>query len=251
MRDHVRAFVETAALAFDLSGPVYEFGAYQVEGQEALADLRQFFPGREYTGCDMRVGPGVDRIEDLSRLTIPSQTVRTIVCVDTLEHVFEARRAVDEMLRVLAPGGVLLLAAPLDFRLHDYPSDYWRLTPACMSRLLEPLEGTLVGWQGPEKHPHTVFGIGVKAPAGRRFARGAQRFLDLYQQWLDESAAAIPWTKKLKQLAVRWFRGKGERQRIEQYHTARFALHLPSSCLASDLVPDGAQFAGSRIDEHF
>ena len=48
------------AETFALSGPVLEIGSYQVAGQEALADLRGLFPDREYTGVDLRPGPGVD-----------------------------------------------------------------------------------------------------------------------------------------------------------------------------------------------
>src|SRR5690242_2333824 len=105
MRDNVRAFVAAAAANFELRGPVYEFGSYIVPGQEAIGDLRSLFPGREYVGCDMREGPGVDRVEDISQLSLPDESAATILCVETLEHVFEVRRAVDEILRVLAPDG--------------------------------------------------------------------------------------------------------------------------------------------------
>src|SRR5688572_27300165 len=155
MRDNVRAFVAAAVEAFKLRGPVYEFGSYQVEGQGSLADLRELFPGQHYVGCDMRAGPGVDRIEDLGRLTLRNECARTVICVDTLEHVFEARRGVEELIRILAPGGVILLSAPFDFRIHGYPDDYWRFTPSAIDRLLAPLEASIVGSQGVESGPHT------------------------------------------------------------------------------------------------
>ena len=227
MRDNVRAFVQIAAESFELAGPVYEFGAYQVEGQEEIADLRPCFPGSRYVGCDMRAGPGVDRIEDLAGLSLPDDTAQTIVCVETLEHVFEARRAMDEMIRVLAPGGVLLISSPFDFRLHDYPSDYWRLTPSCLARLLAPCDATLVGWQGPESFPHTVLAIGCKAPAGARFGRAANRFIDGYQAWLRQAAAEVPWSIRLKNTLRGCVRGKGERRRVSEQHEAGFALSLP------------------------
>jgi SAM-dependent methyltransferase len=219
--------VQTAVQAFPLAGPVYEFGSYLVEEQGSLANLRSLFPGRQYVGCDMRHGPGVDRIEDLEQLTLPDESIQTIVCVDTLEHVFDPPRAVSEMLRVLAPGGVILISVPMDFRVHDYPSDYWRLTPSCVSRLLAPLEASIVGWQGVENYPHTVLGIGCKGPVNADFMAGINRFTDLYQAWLDRAAAAIPWQKKLKQKLVGWTRGKGERRRDREYHQARFAIQMP------------------------
>lgn len=226
MRDHVRAFVKLAAESFAARGPIYEFGSYLVAGQGSRGDLRSFFPGREYVGCDMREGPGVDRIEDLGALNIPDNTARTIVCVDTLEHVFEVRRAAEEMIRVLAPGGLIMIAAPMDFRIHDYPSDYWRITPSCLERLLAPLDATLVGWQGVDSYPHTVFAIGAKHPLGSHFATGAQRFMAAYQAWLREVEEQTSFRRQLKRKLVGWLRSKGERRRAECENQARFVLHL-------------------------
>ena len=248
MRENVRAFVKVAAAAWQLAGPVYEFGAYRVAGQEQAADLRGLFAGGLYFGCDMRPGPGVDRVEDLAKLSLPDGCARTIICVDTLEHVFEARRAVDEMIRVLAPGGMLLVAAPMDFRVHDYPSDYWRLTPSCLARLLEPLDGTVIGWQGVESHPHTVFGVGCKGPVGGGFSRGAGRFVDGFQAWLAGRRATVGWRTKLKNTLAGVVRSKGERRRIRDQHRAQFAVSLPvrsKSDLVSFLPPSKSAAGGS------
>ena len=84
MRGNVRAFVRIAAESFSLRGPIFEFGSFQVDGQEAAADLRPFFPGYDYVGCDLRFGPGVDRVEDLANLTLADNSVPTIICVETL-----------------------------------------------------------------------------------------------------------------------------------------------------------------------
>lgn len=237
MRDNVRAFVESAVTALDLRGPVFEFGALQID-EDPRGDLRGLFPERKYVGCDMRPGPGVDRLEDLGKLTLPDGSVETVLCVDTLEHVFEARKAVDEMIRVLAPGGILLVSVPMEFRVHNYPADYWRFTPACIDRLLAPLAASLVVWQGQDKFPHTVFGLGCKAPAGVRFAQGAQRLIESYQMWLDATRAAQPWSRRAKQWLLAPFRSRGERRRAAEYHQARFLLNLPRQAEQSrrDLV---------------
>lgn len=228
MRTNVRAFVQIAAESFALDGPVYEFGAYLVENQAGRGDLRKFFPGRRFVGCDMREGPGVDRVCDLACLDLPDECAQTVLCLDTLEHVFECRRAVEEMIRILAPGGMLLISAPLDFRIHDYPSDYWRLTPSCLARLLAPLDATLVGSQGVESYPHAVFGIACKTPVSSRFARGANRFFESFQNWLTEENQRRTWQTRLKQWTIGRLRSKGERRRLMHFHQARFALHMPA-----------------------
>jgi hypothetical protein len=69
MRPHLREFLELCARTLVCPEPIVEIGAFQVAGQEAIADLRPLFPGRHYIGCDMRRGPGVDRIEDVHALS--------------------------------------------------------------------------------------------------------------------------------------------------------------------------------------
>jgi hypothetical protein len=136
---------------------------------------------------------------------------------------------VDELIRILAPGGVLLVTAPMDFRIHDYPSDYWRLTPSCLTRLFAPLEASIIGWQGLESQPHTVFGIGCKTPVRSRFARGANLFVANFQAWLAQAAAAVDWRRKVKQAVAGPVRSKKERRRWRDFHTARFVFNLPSA----------------------
>ena len=41
-------------------------GSFRLFG---FAALRSLFPGKAYVGCDMRPGPGVDRVEDVSAMT--------------------------------------------------------------------------------------------------------------------------------------------------------------------------------------
>jgi SAM-dependent methyltransferase len=222
MRDNNRALVASAAEAFDLGGPVYEFGSFIVPGQEAIGDLRPLFPGSDYVGCDMRAGPGVDRVEDLAELTLPDESAQTILCIETLEHVFEVRRAIDEMLRVLAPGGTIVITTPFHFHLHGYPDDYWRLTPSCLQRLLTPLDATIIGSQGDEKLPHTVFAVGCKGPVPVDFAARADRFTQAFQLWLQQAEAAEPRVQKFKRRIVNFVRSKGERRRQREFYRARF-----------------------------
>ena len=87
MRDHNKAFCRLVAETFDCPGPVFEFGSYQVEGQEGYANLRELFPGKTYVGCDMRPGPGVDRVEDVTAISLPDSSAGTVLCIETFEHV--------------------------------------------------------------------------------------------------------------------------------------------------------------------
>lgn len=50
----VKEFVKIVAETMPITEPFFEFGSLQVAGQEDFADLRPFFPNREYVGCDIR-----------------------------------------------------------------------------------------------------------------------------------------------------------------------------------------------------
>jgi SAM-dependent methyltransferase len=175
MRKSIKDYIRLLAETLPAAEPVYEFGALQVEGQEGFADLRPFFPGKTYVGCDMRPGPGVDRVLNLHDIDLPADTAGTMICCDTLEHVEYPHRAVEEMFRVLRPGGFLAITSTMDFHIHDHPHDYWRFTPDAFRSLLRPCSQIQVDVAGRDIFPHTVVGIGVK---------GASLPLDAYQREL-------------------------------------------------------------------
>ena len=87
MRENIRVCVQAVAETLTIPQPVVEIGALQVEGQLYSADLRPLFADSDYTGCDIRPGPGVDRIEDVHQLSFAPDTVGTVLMLETLEHV--------------------------------------------------------------------------------------------------------------------------------------------------------------------
>jgi SAM-dependent methyltransferase len=224
MRDHNKAFCRLVAETFDCPGPIVEFGAYQVEGQEGYANLRGLFPGRDYMGCDMRPGPGVDRVEDVTAIRLPDGSAGTVLCIETFEHVFEVRRAFDEVFRILAPGGVFVITSPLNFRIHGYPDDYWRMTPSCLRRMLEPYGARVSGFQGYAAFPHTVMGLGIKAPIPVDFHAKASRLVSAYVAWARRTESALPVADKVRRLASRIYRSKGERRQVADYYAAAFRV---------------------------
>ncbi|GAX91986.1 methyltransferase domain-containing protein [Effusibacillus lacus] len=179
MQSIVKQFLEIAIKHFAVPEPIYEIGSYQVAGQEGYADLRPYFPGKKYVGCDMRMGPGVDQIEDVESLSLASGSVGSLITVDTLEHVKNPFNAIREIYRVLQDGGILLLAVPFNFQIHDYPSDYWRYTPSCVDMLLENFSFCTVLW---EKHPLEVDPAEVYAVA----VKNSEPPLANIQSFIDE-----------------------------------------------------------------
>lgn len=142
--------------------PIYEIGSYRVEGQEEFADLRSFFPGKVYVGCDMREGLGVDQVEDVHCLKTKSNSIGTVLIFDTLEHVEDVHRALREIHRVLKPGGMVIMSSVMKFPIHDYPSDYWRFTPKAFELLLKSFSVYEVEFDGDPQFPEGVYGFGIK-----------------------------------------------------------------------------------------
>ncbi|MCK9598493.1 MAG: class I SAM-dependent methyltransferase [Sphaerochaeta sp.] len=181
MRRQVRNLVEQLAQAVDLPGPVYEIGSFQVPGQESIADLRSLFPGRRYVGVDMRAGRGVDVVADIEAARFDEQA-GTILCLDTLEHVRRPERACRQMARLLAPHGLALCVTVMRFPIHEYPEDYWRVTPAGLRQWLEVFPWAVTWGAGDANHPHTVVGL-----AGGNGGMPSLRACEIISAWSRDS----------------------------------------------------------------
>jgi SAM-dependent methyltransferase len=146
----------------ELPDPIVEFGSMQVEADQD-GDLRPLFAGREFTGTDMREGPGVDRVEDLRSLSFGDGEIGTAICLDTLEHCEDPPAACRELHRVVAPGGVCVIASVMAFGIHAYPNDYFRFTPEGFRSLLGGFDDVWVAGIGDRVLPVHVVGVGAKA----------------------------------------------------------------------------------------
>lgn len=178
MRRTIKSFAEIAARTLPIGEPIFEFGALQVPGQEDFADLRPLFPGKKYFGADMREGLGVDRVLNLHAIELESDSVGTILSLDTLEHVEYPHKAVAEIHRVLEPNGIAIVSSVMDFPIHDFPYDYWRFTPEAFRSLLKPFAHSFVGFAGRSTFPHTVVGVGFKG-----VQPDMAEFLRQYEVW--------------------------------------------------------------------
>src|SRR5262245_38667302 len=96
------------------------------------------FPRR--VALDIQCGVGVQVIGDAQALGIRDATFDIVLCTEVLEHIPYPQRAIDEMYRVLVPGGQLLLTTRFLFPIHDAPHDYFRFTKYGLRHLLRRFE---------------------------------------------------------------------------------------------------------------
>jgi SAM-dependent methyltransferase len=246
-----RALTET----FVCPGPILEIGSYQVPGQESIGDLRALFPGQKYVGLDMRPGPGVDCVADVEKLPQTDASVGTIIALNTFEHVRHFWRGFEEIHRVLKPDGVLLVSSPFFFRIHNYPEDYWRFTPAAFEVVLEEYSNKIIGWHGPKQRPANVWAF-----AGREhYPRVTAEQFANYQRLLGVYARepATSWTRSWRYRMARLLCGRGpfapylDRNRLEsicldkRVESFRIAAPPTSAAAAARVFPSPL-YSGER-----
>ena len=54
------------------------------------------------------------------------------------------------------------MSSLMNFPIHDYPSDYWRFTPAAFEVLLKKFEKHEVEFDGNPAFPEGIYGFGIK-----------------------------------------------------------------------------------------
>lgn len=86
-------------------------------------------------------------------LPLASGAFDMVVSINTLEHVYELDMTLDELLRVVRPGGRLVFAVPFLYRVHASPDDFNRPTASWWRETLsrkgiEALEITPLVWDG-------------------------------------------------------------------------------------------------------
>jgi len=99
--------------------------------------------GWKYTGLDIQAGPNVDVVaEDPFHYPFDNNTFDIVISGATMEHVTAIWRWIPELVRILKPGGLLVVVAPHTYHEHRYPFDCWRIMPDGMRYLFE-LNGQL------------------------------------------------------------------------------------------------------------
>lgn len=158
---------------------------------------RQVFDAQNYIRADYVASPGVTiRIDEAGRLPLPDGSCDAVLSTQVLEHVFSPREYLIQALRVLRPGGKLILTTHGIWEDHGCPYDFWRWTAEGLRRELD-----LVGFQVESVNKLTT---GSRAAlfmlktnplrssrrnlAGillRLFSRLARRFSKQIDQWSD------------------------------------------------------------------
>lgn len=103
------SLVREAMPSYFTAQKVLEVGSLDINGS-----VRQFFEGCDYTGLDVGPGPGVDIVSPGEAYDAPDATFDVVISAECMEHNPQWRQTTLNMMRLLRPGGLLVLscAAP-------------------------------------------------------------------------------------------------------------------------------------------
>ena len=96
---------------------------------------RHLFPS--VTTVDVVEDNSPDICCDISKkIPIDDNSVKYVLAMNVLEHIYNHRSAIKEIYRVLEPNGILWGFVPFMINIHGDPNDYYRYTPEALKRLL-------------------------------------------------------------------------------------------------------------------
>jgi SAM-dependent methyltransferase len=103
---------------------------------------RSLFAVNDYVGLDIdnetsRQRGVADHLYDGKVFPFASDSFDSVLCNQVLEHVFNPDEFIGEIVRVLKPGGKLLLTVPFVWDEHEQPNDYARYSSFGLRALLE------------------------------------------------------------------------------------------------------------------
>jgi adenylylsulfate kinase-like enzyme len=148
MHESVLAFVHEKIRPEDILGKdVLEVGSSEMFGGGARSFVTSLKPA-SYVGVDVEAGRSVDvvgKAEDLVSI-FGEKRFDFVLSTEMLEHAIDWKGAVDNMKRVLRPGGILFLTARgPGFMYHAFPHDIWRFSADDFRRIFGDLSIDYVG----------------------------------------------------------------------------------------------------------
>lgn len=155
MREAVVNYVKWAIENFPFEEPILDTCA----GWEPNY-YQPLFPGKKYIKQDIQDfdPPCIDIVCDICDMKpIPDESIGLVLNLESLEHISNPQKAIDEIYRVLKPEGLLILTTVMHFKIHRAPKDYWRFTPDGLELLLSKFKILDCTLEGDHKRPKGIW----------------------------------------------------------------------------------------------
>jgi SAM-dependent methyltransferase len=132
---------------------IFDIGSKETKGTYAFGS-----PPRDakVVCVDIEDRPGVDLVADAHDLhMVANESVDCVTTVSVLEHVRNPRKVMQEIYRILKPGGIVYISVPFIFPFHADPYDFYRFSHKGVLILCEQFECIDSGFnRGPASTMH-------------------------------------------------------------------------------------------------
>lgn len=135
IRENIKKLMADTSQRFDKSGKQLLDIAPQIH-----AGAQEYFKQVTIKTLDIDPQSGANFIADLctnNEAVIPSASFDIVVCTEVLEHTIQPFNAVNEIERMLKPGGIVIVSTPCNFRIHGPLPDCWRFTEHGLKQLFK------------------------------------------------------------------------------------------------------------------
>jgi SAM-dependent methyltransferase len=122
----------------------------------------------------------------------------TVLLADVLEHIAKPWTLMEEVERVLSPGGKAIVMVPFLYGLHEQPHDYYRYTEFAVRRLCEDASMELIEVEAYGGLPDVLIDLMSKGLAAHSTLNNAFLF---GARWLANTRPVERWRTKTRQ----WF----------------------------------------------
>jgi SAM-dependent methyltransferase len=133
-REYLHEFARQAASSIPQGATVLDAGAGKSPYQSLFANA--IYESADFCQVDQKTYGDITYVCDLTHIPVPDNKYDLVLLTQVLEHVPEPRLVLQELHRILKPGGALWLSAPLFFEEHEVPFDFYRYTQYGLRHLI-------------------------------------------------------------------------------------------------------------------
>lgn len=184
----------------EMCGTVIDLGGKRTNKRGGFIPLEHQSKNWWYINIDKDTYPNI--FGDVTVIPLVSSSCDCILCTEVIEHLTHPTKCVDEMYRILMPGGKAFVSVPFLFPIHADPYDYQRYTGDGLLQLFNKFSsieilpmGNYLGVMG------LFIELGLGGIEGQKFSQKTTRYmLTKLARWLyyrDIMPIAQPksWTK--------------------------------------------------------
>lgn len=130
--DNRNEWIRKQLLSIPEGSSILDAGAGQLRWKDSCRHLRytsqdfgKFKGNGDSKGCGLKTESwdtdAIDIVSDITEIPVDNETFDCVLCSEVLEHVPHPESAIRELVRVIRPGGALIITAPFNSLTHFAP----------------------------------------------------------------------------------------------------------------------------------